>query len=445
MVPPASRFMLFFGALLASAAFQAASAQTLIPLDSRPATSTLPAQIAALGGSPVHLPPADLLGTAAQGADPAALLAWLKAQPTDGPLIVSLDALAYGGLVQSRSSRDSVDTVMARLQAVRDWGAASGQPIYAFIVLPRQPDAVDRARNLEVAKRMVQWAREGVFKELHVTWDDALPGSPAPQEGAALAKDAPANVLVYPGADEVLSSLVARADAPEAATLVVEYSQPEKAAAVIRYEGIALGSSVALHAKAAGWQVTAGQPEAILTPFGGEGVRAPDARTLTLYVFNGGDARAAALRVSQLLRRGPVAVADVEKVNTGNLRVWADLYTLKRPQDLSSLAAWGTPGNNLGTVLAHAKLVTAGVPSASQDALLAREYANDIVYSSQLRAQIRALIPDANLPGSNAPGVLEGLAQTYFPLQFKSSYALESASFPWNRSFEADLELNVAK
>ncbi|ULH15678.1 DUF4127 family protein [Deinococcus sp. KNUC1210] len=441
----ASRSVLLFSALIASAAVQAASAQTLIPLDSRPATSTLPAQIAALGGGPVHLPPPDLLGTAARGADPAALLAWLKAQPTDGPLIVSLDALGYGGLVQSRSSRDSVETVMARLQAVRDWGASSGQPVYAFIVLPRQPDAVDRARNLEVAQRMVQWAREGVFKELHVTWDDALPGSPAPQEGAALAKDAPPNVLVYPGADEVLSSLVARADAPQAATLVVEYSQPDKAAAVIRYEGIALDLSVALHAQAAGWQVTAGQPEPIRTPFGGEGVRAPDARALTLYVFNGGDARAAALRVSQLLRRGPVAVADVEKVNVGNLRVWADLYTLKRPQDLSSLAAWGTPGNNLGTVLAHAKLVAAGVPSDSQDALLAREYANDIVYSSQLRAQLRTLIPDADLPGSNAPGVLEGLAQTYFPLEFKSSYALESASFPWNRSFEADLELNVAK
>ena len=59
------------------------------------------------------------------------------------------------------------------------------------------------------------------------TWDDALPGSPAPQEGAALAQDAPANVRVYPGADEVLSMLTARALAPEAATVRVEYSDPD--------------------------------------------------------------------------------------------------------------------------------------------------------------------------------------------------------------------------
>ncbi|WP_407538992.1 DUF4127 family protein [Deinococcus radiomollis] len=422
--------------------------ETLIPLDSRPATSTLPAQMAGLLGGTVHLAPPGLLGDAKRGADPASLLAWLNAQPKDGPLIVALDTLAYGGLVQSRTSRDSVETVMARLQAVRDWGAASGQPVYAFIVLPRQPDALDRARNLEVARRMIGWAREGVFRELHVTWDDALPGSPSPAEGAELARTAPANVLVYPGADEVLGSLVARALSPQRASLAVEYSQPAKAEAVIRYEGIALTASVALHAAAAGWQVAETVPQKVLTPFGGEGTRPTEGAALTLYVYNGGDPRGAALRVSQLLReRGAVAVADVDQINSANVRAWADLYTLKRPQELASLAAWGTPGNNLGTVLAHAKLALTGaaVPSfvASQDALLAREYANDVVYSSNLRAKLRAQIPDAKIPGSDAQVVLTKLAQPYFPLQFKSSYTLASATLPWNRSFEAELKLQL--
>ena len=418
------------------------SGEILIPLDSRPATSTLPAQMAGLLGGAVHLTPASLLGDAKRGADPAALTSWLNDQPKDGPLLVSLDALAYGGLVQSRSSRDSVDTVMTRLQAVRDWGALSGQKVYAFIVLPRQPDALDRARNLEVARRMIGWAREGVFTELHVTWDDALPGSPSPAEGAELARTAPANVLVYPGADEVLGSLVARALAPDTSALAVEYSQPEKASAVIRYEGIPLTRSVELHALAAGWRAVQTVPEAILTPFGGQGTLPQEQAVLTLYVYNGGNPRGAALRVSQLLRqRGAVAVADVDQINSGNLRAWSDLYTLKRPQDLASLAAWGTPGNNLGTVLAHAKLALSGAGASAQDALLAREYANDVVYSSQLRAKLRAVLPDAKIPGSDARTVLEKLAQPYFPLQFRASYLLESATLPWNRSFEAELKL----
>jgi hypothetical protein len=438
--------------------------EILIPLDSRPATRTLPAKMAGLLGGTVFLPPSEMLGTAKRGADPVALTAWLAEQPKTGPLLVALDTLAYGGLVQSRSSRDSVATVMARLEGIRDWHTSSGQAVYAFVVLPRQPDAVDRARNLEVARNLLEWARQGVFAELHITWDDALPGSPAPLEGASLAQIAPPNVRVYSGADEVLGTLLARALAPNLTPLAVEYSLPQKADEVIKYEGIALSRSVALHAAAAGWQVLNTLPKPILTPFGGMGTllepnTSPSTPQITtLYVFNGGNPRAAALRISQLLReRGRVAVADVERINTANLRTWNDLYTLERPKDLASLAAWGTPGNNLGTVLAHAKIYThvpvhvpAHIPLernntfdpiAAQDALLAHQYANDIVYSSHVRAKLRKRIPEAQIPSSDAAAVLFELAQPYFPLEFKANYSLERASLPWNRSFEAELIL----
>ena len=319
-------------------AASSAHAQILLPLDSRPATSTLPAAIAGLISADVRLAPSWLLGTAKAGADEAPVEAWLRTQAARPslPLIVSLDALAYGGLVQSRTSALSVDEALARLAVLRV--KAKAQPIYAFITLPRSPDATNRPRNLAVAREMLAWANEGIFKELHVTWDDALPGSPAPTEGAALAKTAPANVRVYPGADEVLSSLVARALAPEAATLQVEYSDPGKAGAVIKYEGIPLTRSVELHAQASGFT---------LRPAGPSGPPA----ALTLYVYNGGDTRQAALRISALLRSGKVAVADVASVNQGNPRLWADLSTLRRPAGLVALAAWGTPGNNLGTAL----------------------------------------------------------------------------------------------
>ncbi len=289
-------------------AASSAHAQILLPLDSRPATSTLPAAIAGLISADVRLAPRWLLGTAKVGADEAPVEAWLRTQAaTPGlPLIVSLDALAYGGLVQSRSSALSVDEALARLAVLRV--KAKTQPIYAFITLPRSPDATNRPRNLAVARAMLAWAKEGIFKELHVTWDDALPGSPAPKEGAELARTAPTNVRVYPGADEVLSSLVARALAPEAASLQVEYSDPGKAGAVIKYEGIPLTRSVELHAQASGFT---------LRPAGQSGPPA----ALTLYVYNGGDTRQAALRISALLRSGKGAVADVASVNQGNPRL----------------------------------------------------------------------------------------------------------------------------
>ncbi|AWN21869.1 hypothetical protein DKM44_00315 [Deinococcus irradiatisoli] len=406
-------------------------AQVLLPLDSRPATSTLPAAIAGLVSPDVRLAPQWLLGDAKQGADAAALHAWLAAQTVraDLPLIVSLDALAYGGLVQSRTSPVSAEEALSRLDILKA-RAAQGQPIYAFITLPRSPDATDRARNLAVVRAMLGWAAEGVFKELHVTWDDALPGSPAPQEGAELAKTAPGNVLIYPGADEVLSSLVARALAPQPASLRAEYSDPGKADALMKYEGIPLSRSVALHARAAGFT---------LPPSGDPAAARP--APLTLYVYNGGDTRKAALRISALLRSGPVAVADVNAVNQGNSKLWADLSTLRRPANLAALAAWGTPGNNIGSALAHAKIWLSGADPIKQDALLAHEYANDVLYSALLRPAVRKALPEAELGTPQASAVIEKLAQPDFPLRLGQRYTLDSASFPWGRSFEWQFDL----
>ena len=407
-----------------------AGAQTLLPLDSRPATRVLPALIAGLAGGTPHVPPALLLGNAAQEANPALLAAWLNTQPTDGPLIIALDALAYGGLVQSHNSPLTVAAALARLEPLREWHTRTGQPIYAFITLPREPDATDRARNLAVARAMLDWAATGVFAALDITWDDALPGSPAPAEGAALAGEAAdrglTNVRVYPGADEVLSMLVARALAPQEKTVRVEYSDPVAAGKVIRYEGIPLTRSAANHAAATGFMVVdSAEPD------------------LTLYVFNGGDPRQAALRVSALLRRGPVAVADVERVNLGNSRLWADLTTLRQHANLRALAAWGTPGNNLGSALAHARLSLNGADPVRQDALLAREYANDVIYSSELRAALRKAVPEKELDTPEGQAALLRLAQDYFPLRVGNTYELDAAALPWGRSFEWDFDLKA--
>ncbi len=418
-----------------------ASAQVvLLPLDSRPTTSELPARIAALSGETVSVPPPDLLGDAARGADPEQLTGWLNKQPP-GPLIVALDALGYGGLVQSRTSDLSIEQVLARLEPVREWTARTGRPVYAFITLPREPDARDRVRNFAVAQAMVQWARDGVFAELHVTWDDAKKGSPAPQEGAKLREGAPANVMVYPGADEVLSSLVALALAPEARALAVEFSDPVAAQKVANYEGVPLTDSVRLHAGAAGWTVVPVEGAPILTPFGGAGTRPLGPNDLYLYVYNGGDPRAAALRASQLLRAGRVALADVRSVNQGNDPLWTDLSTLDRPQDLAALAAWGTPGNNIGTALAHAAVALRASSPGAQDALLAREYANDVIFSVKVRPQLRQVLPEGALSTPQADQTLTALAQRYFPLRLGNVYLLEGASLPWNRSFEWRFDL----
>ena len=74
----------------------------LLPLDNRPCNLQFPAQIAAIGGAQLLAPPVNRLGQFNQRADCDALRAWLDDLPEVSALIVSIDMLAYGGLVASR-------------------------------------------------------------------------------------------------------------------------------------------------------------------------------------------------------------------------------------------------------------------------------------------------------------------------------------------------------
>ena len=406
----------------------------LIPLDSRPATSTLPLEIAGVGRMRVVSPPTALLGTATRAADTRGLLDWLGATPVSAA-VVALDALMYGGLVQSRTSPLSSAAAMAQLEPLMDWHVRTGAPLHGFITIPRAPDATDRARNLEVITKLLDWAAEGTLARLYITWDDALPGSPAPLEGADVRAAAEArgltNVLVYPGADEVASAMLARLTLEMARfkpTVRLEFSLPEVGDLISRYDGLPLRDSAAAQARAVGMTLVTGDAD------------------LTLFVFNGGDRRAAALHLSALARRGPVALADVFDVNKAASKLIEDTVTLQRYFGLYAFAAWGTPGNNLGTALAHGALRLLGGDSPAHVNLLLREFVNDYLYSTIVRPQVREQMTETALEGDAARvTLLELLRAAFKPARLERAYCLQilAADFPWQRSFEVRVEVSA--
>lgn len=78
-----------------------------VPLDDRPVTRQLPAELARIAGRPLTEPPQALLGNYLHFGDPDAIIAWLH-RISDGnagdgnAYVLSSDMLAYGGLVASR-------------------------------------------------------------------------------------------------------------------------------------------------------------------------------------------------------------------------------------------------------------------------------------------------------------------------------------------------------
>ncbi len=421
-------FLLIF--FLSSLGFaQTSNPIALIPLDSRPANSSLPVAIAKMAQLEMIIPPPEMLGTAIKPADAQAIRAWLDGiQPS--ALVVSLDALAYGGLVQSRSSQISANAAWDNLWSAWFWHLSS--PVYGFVVIPRAPDAVDRERNLEVIRRALDWAADGTLRRLFVTWDDALPGSHAPLEGAKIRSDAESrglkNVFVHPGADEVASALTASLmleRQKQRPKIRVKFSDPTAASSLIApYEGQTLLQSVQNQTKAIGLELS-------------------DQFDLELYVFNGGDPRKAALEINADQRRGLVALADVNAVNQANPKLIQDLMASGGFADLAGFAAWGTPGNNIGSALAQATMFAVNGASNASNAMLARGYVNDYLYSSLLRPNLRQGQLEANFANDNFRQELLASLQTQLN-SFRlgsTRFKVLDAYFPWLRSFEIGFNL----
>jgi Protein of unknown function (DUF4127) len=401
----------------------------LVPLDSRPATSTLPGMIGAAGKLEVNVPNLEHLGNATRPTDAQAVLAGVdQADPITA--IVSLDALAYGGLVQSRTSRITADDAWDKLWPV--WLMHLSRQVWAFMVIPRFPDAVDRERNLSVIRRAIDWAEDGTITRLYIAWDDALSGSPAPAEGQALRDDVAKrglnNVIVYPGADEVASVMVARLALDRAKLrprVRVRFSDPDARTKIVPYEGQSLEESVTNQAQALGLEVTDADAD------------------FEIYVYNGGDARKAGLEVTADQRRLPVALADVQSVNRANLTLAGDLVLTGAFADLAAFAAWGTPGNNIGTALSQGAMRALAGGNRAAYRLLAFEYANDYLYSSFVRAEIRQTRLESAFSAPDANSELYKRVSSRLGLLRLGGYVftLEDAVFPWGRSFEARLSV----
>jgi hypothetical protein len=111
----------------------------LLPVDARPVVREQVVQLAKAGGIELVVPPVSMLGHFRQPADRDVLADWLRAQASEvHGFVVSLDMLIYGGLVPSRFIADSKESLLARLDVLRQLKQAfPHKPIYAFLATMR--------------------------------------------------------------------------------------------------------------------------------------------------------------------------------------------------------------------------------------------------------------------------------------------------------------------
>ena len=245
----------------------------IVPLDDRSVNYECLLLLGKAAGFDMLLPPKPWLGTPWRAGKTEELGAWVEEHAARADaLVVAVDTLGYGGLVNSRRSADPLSTVLARLDVLRRIKSVRPElSLFAFNVLMRinrgndaeeekaywstfgaqlfrlsvledrmtmavatEADALEaetlrssvpahiledylggRARNHAVNRQMIEWTAQGIFDYLIVPQDDTVAYGWNIAESRRLRQHVlqlglAQRVSIYPGTDETAMLLMAR-------------------------------------------------------------------------------------------------------------------------------------------------------------------------------------------------------------------------------------------
>ena len=507
-----------------------------LPLDERPCNAKYPVQLASIADMPLVFPSADMLGKKKQPARHEDIAAWLVKETKDAShLIVSVDMLVYGGIVPSRLHHLSESECLRRLSLLSELKRSNPSlEIHAFNLIMRAPaynssdeepdyyehygyrlyrygwlkdkaqyeklddeeqqerdriaaevpqevlnDFLHRRQvNAAVNLQAISLVDEGIIDHLIIPLDDNAKYGFSPMEQRKLLTTVEQlnlldRVLIYPGADEIGCTLLARVFCrlhgyrPE---VFVRYSSTLGPTIVPKYEDRSLNESIKSHLTSAG-AVMADSPsgaDVVLMVHSPPVSQADVAESPYAYsgrhraYFSEVHIPEFAVAIESQLDKGRlVALADVASSNGSDHALMKLLSKKKLLGRLTAYAGWNTSGNTLGTVIAHAVIASywhgpAGsvpdrVKRASRAFLLSR-YVEDWGYQTLVRKDVA----ENHLPAMGGDYFRVGHIREQvsaliteklqrFCRQYLSDVAEEAdiarlrTDQPWNRMFETDV------
>lgn len=435
-----------------------------VPIDNRPVCYTLPEQIARIDENiELFLPEREWLGDLTKYADTEKIFEWLKNLPELDALVISLDTLAYGGLISSRRCSDTFEQIKTRIEKLKEILSEKNAKIYAFSSIMRisnnnineeekeywsqwgkkifnysfcmdkfgtmckkeVPDEIledylqIRKRNFEINKIYLDWQKHGFFNTLVFSKDDCAEYGFNVQEAKTLES---LGGFVKTGADEIPLSLLARAICGEIKIAPI-FMEPEHKNLISNYEDVSIEKSVLGQIELAGCKVA--------------DVASAD---ILLYVNNFID------KQGEIVMGGltepfdgvwetpdkPFMIADVRFANG------ADNSLVKQfkpfDENFYGYSAWNTSANSLGSLICAAKVkfFAQKYNDKAFKQLQIVRFMDDWAY----QANVRQTKPDL----CELQLCMKEFEKTVFELVGMSANL--SYSLPWNRFFEVEIEFN---
>jgi len=458
----------------------------LIPIDNRPVCYDLPKQIVDITDEyELLMPPIEAMGGLVKAADRQKLIEGLKNLPECDYIVLSLDTLVWGGLINSRRSSETFDEILPWLEEIKnilktkkakilafssvmrisnnnfneeekeywsEWGKKIFDWSYNFhlaracndneperkqnCIMNKIPDEIlndylsTRERNFKVNKIYLEWLKEGIFDFLVFSKDDCAKYGLNVMEAEELSdeiKKSKLNAAVKTGADEIPLTLMARIFSEKKQTHIFPvYTQPESVDKISKYEDLPVKLSVNSQIELAGCTVAEDIQNAelvlLVNNFKNE------QGELVMNVFEEG------FKGDFDVFDKPFAIADILNANGADNDFVETLFK-KDWKNLVGYAGWNTTGNTLGSVIALslAYLLSERPNSENHKKVLFTRFCDDWAYQANVRAELKK-------ENSFAPD--EKMQPYTDKINKKLNTKIHgSYSFPWNRFFEIEVRL----
>lgn len=456
----------------------------LIPIDNRPICYDLVKDILSIDDSiELKLPELNLLGGLTSSSDIEGILDFINNLESVDYLIVSLDTVAYGGLVNSRKCPEDFETIKKRIEKFKLIAKSRAKKILAFssimrisnnnineeeklywaqwgkrifdwsyylhksevlkcanCVCNKVPEDIledylnTRKRNFEINKIYLNWAKEGFFDTLILSKDDCAEFGLNVKEALELKniieKESIDNVLIKTGADEIPLSLISRAINKDITINPIFVNENSKSL-ISKYEDISIENCVLSQLEIANCKVGKGL-NLIVNNF-----KTEQGDLVLGDVVNSID--------KKIDFEGDFFIADVNNANGADRALIEQLFSYKYKNNFYGYCGYNTSANTLGcTILAASVKYNAIKNNTFNETNFKKlqfvRFMDDWSYQAINRKFVR----------ESAPYFLEALKQKEKELDCDSKKISEflnyypkklSYSLPWDRSFEIRIEV----
>ena len=444
-----------------------------IPIDNRPVCHSLAKDICCLDKTiELFIPPREYLGDLTKSADTEKIFAWLTTIPSCDVVVLSLDTIAYGGLIPSRRSNETFEEIKSRIFTLKRILKEMKSKIYAFSSIMRISnnnyneeekeywkdygtkifeysynfhkngiaDSFDipsgiladylktRERNFEINKIYLNWQKEGFFDTLIFSKDDCAEYGLNVKEAQELES---MGGYTKTGADEIPLALLARS-VKKVIKVFVEYTEPDCKNIISNYEDVSIEQSVKGQLALGGFvevnDINESDIVLIVNNFREkQGELVMGWETCGKY------------RGPFVLPNKPFAVADVRYANGADNEFVEELIPFIQYEKLGlflGYAGWNTSANTLGSLLAGVKVGYNAIDFDNNafKRLQMIRFLDDWAYQANVRAQIDTPCDIRKLMKPYA----EKLSRVF---NYEIDFEKLNYIYPWNRKFEVEIKI----